>query len=172
MEQFRLAREETACLSLARRLVHGKIRNQRTLLMRSHAEPPEAIIPKLKRASEDALTAGSIEELHGIEGAAASQYCRQFGGMVKVDKDLPGLGLSGDTSKQRKFNFNFSNRNRRPPTDNVQDRVWDEGIYNGLIGTAAVDRMVDDRIMGEQPDPEHPMESKALLRSSRVTDGC
>ena len=72
MEQFRLAREEKTCLSLARQFVHGKIRNHRTLLMRNHLEPPEGIIGKLKRASEDALTANSIEELLGIEGAAAS----------------------------------------------------------------------------------------------------
>jgi CRISPR-associated protein Cas1 len=119
MEQFRLAREEKTCLALARQFVHGKIRNHRTLLMRNHLEPPEAIIGKLKRASEDALTANSIEELLGIEGAAASQYFQQFGGMVKVEDDLPGLGLSVENTKQRMFNFNFNHRNRRPPTDPV-----------------------------------------------------
>ena len=119
MEQFRLAREEKAFLALARQFVHGKIRNHRTLLMRNHLEPPEAIIGKLKRASEDALAANSIEELLGIEGAAASQYFQQFGGMVKVEDDLPGLGLSVENTKQRMFNFNFNHRNRRPPTDPV-----------------------------------------------------
>lgn len=119
MEQFRLARDEATCLSLARQFVHGKIRNHRTLLMRNHLEPPEVIIGKLKRASEDALAANSIEELLGIEGAAASQYFQQFGGMVKVEDDLPGLGLSVENTKQRMFNFNFNNRNRRPPTDPV-----------------------------------------------------
>ena len=48
MEQFRLARDEMRCLSLARQFVHGKIRNHRTLLMRNHLEPPEPIIAKLK----------------------------------------------------------------------------------------------------------------------------
>lgn len=119
MEQFRLAREETTCLSLARQFVHGKIRNHRTLLMRNHLEPPEVVIGKLKRASEDALSANSIEELLGIEGAAASQYFQQLGGMVKVEDDLPGLGLPVENTKQRTFNFNFNNRNRRPPTDPV-----------------------------------------------------
>jgi len=60
MEQFRLARDEMTCLSLARQFVHGKIRNDRTLLMRNHLEPPETIIGKLKRTSEDPLEAGSI----------------------------------------------------------------------------------------------------------------
>ena len=119
MEQFRLAREEKTCLALARQFVHGKIRNHRTLLMRNHLEPPETIIGKLKRASEDAQAANSIEELLGIEGAAASQYFQQFGGMVKVEDDLPGLGLSVENTKQRMFNFNFNHRNRRPPTDPV-----------------------------------------------------
>jgi CRISPR-associated protein Cas1 len=119
MEQFRLARDETTCLSLARQFVHGKIRNHRTLLMRNHLEPPEPIIIKLKRASEDALAAASIEELLGIEGAAASQYFQQFSGMVKIEDDLPGLETQRMDDKQLAFNFNFSNRNRRPPTDPV-----------------------------------------------------
>src|SRR5258708_11465220 len=100
MEQFRLARDETTCLSLARQFVHGKIRNHRTLLMRNHLEPPEAIIGKLKRASEDALTAASIEELLGIEGAAASQYFQQFSRMVKVEDDLPALETHTKDNRQ------------------------------------------------------------------------
>lgn len=119
MEQFRLARDEKTCLSLARQFVHGKIRNHRTLLMRNHLEPPAAAILRLKRASEDALVAKSIEELLGIEGAAASQYFQYFSGMVKVEDDLPGLGLQVESTKQRTFNFNFNHRNRRPPTDPV-----------------------------------------------------
>ncbi|MGP8234167.1 MAG: CRISPR-associated endonuclease Cas1 [Limisphaerales bacterium] len=119
MEQFRLARDEATSLSLAKRFVHGKIRNHRTLLMRNHLEPPEPIILKLKRASEDALAAASIAELLGIEGAAASQYFQQFSGMVKVEENLSGLERPGKPAKQLVFNFNFSNRNRRPPTDPV-----------------------------------------------------
>ena len=119
IEQFRLARDPSQCLPLARRFVHGKIRNHRTLLMRNHLEPPEPVLLKLKRAAEDALAAESIEELLGIEGAAASQYFQQFSGMVKVEDDLPGLGLPLENTKQRTFNFNFTHRNRRPPTDPV-----------------------------------------------------
>ena len=39
--------------------------------------------------------------------------------MVKVEDDLPGLGLPVENIRQRTFNFNFTNRNRRPPTDPV-----------------------------------------------------
>ncbi|MGA2248647.1 MAG: CRISPR-associated endonuclease Cas1 [Verrucomicrobiota bacterium] len=123
MEQFRLGRDEKTCLALARQFVHGKIRNHRTMLMRNHLEPPEAIIGKLKRASEDALQAGSLAELLGIEGAAASQYFQQFSGMVKVEDDLPGLEMPVLDGPQRAFNFNFNHRNRRPPTDPVNSML-------------------------------------------------
>lgn len=119
MEQFRLAQDKAVCLNLARRFVHGKIRNHRTLLMRNHLEPPPEIIAKLKRASEDALEASSLEALLGIEGAAANQYFQQFSGMVKVEDDLPGLDMPMNEAKQLAFNFNFNRRNRRPPTDPV-----------------------------------------------------
>lgn len=119
MEQFRLARDEATCLSLARQFVHGKIRNHRTMLMRNHLEPPEPAIMKLKRASEDALNAASIEELLGIEGAAASLYFQQFNGMVKIADELATEHNPTKDSKQLAFNFNFTNRNRRPPTDPV-----------------------------------------------------
>ncbi|HEY5915255.1 MAG TPA: CRISPR-associated endonuclease Cas1, partial [Verrucomicrobiae bacterium] len=122
MEQFRLARDEATCLRLARQIVHGKIRNHRTMIMRNHLEPPEPTVAKLKRAAEDALTAGSIEELLGMEGAAASQYFQQFSGMIKAGDELAGLsqgegGAGGES--QLAFNFNFAHRNRRPPTDPV-----------------------------------------------------
>jgi CRISPR-associated protein Cas1 len=121
MEQFRLARDEGKCLALARQFVHGKIRNHRTLLMRNHLEPPEPAILKLKRASEDALAAESLETLLGIEGAAASQYFQQFSGMIKIGDDLaaPAEQRAAKPPGQLAFNFNFTNRNRRPPTDPV-----------------------------------------------------
>ena len=96
--------------------MHGKIRNQRTLLRRNHLEPPESDILKLKRASEDALAAASIDELLGIEGAAASQYFQQFGGMVKIADELaaPAEGHSANETKQLAFNFHF--RQSQTPT--------------------------------------------------------
>jgi CRISPR-associated protein Cas1 len=123
MEQFRLARDPAMCLSLARQFVHGKIRNHRTMLMRNHLEPPEPTVLKLRRASEDALAAGSLDELLGVEGAAASLYFQQFSGMIKVADDLmeksEGPSPKSGIPVQLRFNFNFSHRNRRPPTDPV-----------------------------------------------------
>lgn len=116
MEQFRLAREPDFSLSLARKIVHGKIRNHRTLLMRNHVEAPESILLKLKRASGDALEARSLDELLGIEGAAASQYFQEFGGMIKTGQDE---GEQVEAGKGSGFDFNFATRNRRPPADPV-----------------------------------------------------
>ena len=120
VEQFRLAGDAPTCLALARQFVHGKIRNQRTLLMRNHLEPPEAAVLKLKRASEDALAADSLETLLGIEGAAATQYFQHFNGMIKIADELTATGEGAPPgAAQLAFNFNFASRNRRPPTDPV-----------------------------------------------------
>jgi CRISP-associated protein Cas1 len=116
MEQFRFARDPITCLALARQFVHGKIRNHRTMLMRNHVEPPESIILKLKRAADDALEATSIEQLLGIEGAAASQYFQHFNGMIKEADDATDSPTSSTAPLPT---FNFSTRNRRPPTDPV-----------------------------------------------------
>jgi CRISPR-associated protein Cas1 len=118
IEQFRLAREPEPCLTFARKFVHGKIRNHRTLLMRNHVEAPASTLGRLKQASQSALRAASIDELLGIEGAAASAYFMEFAGMLKCSpRPLSGEAASSDGS--RHFSFDFTRRNRRPPTDPV-----------------------------------------------------
>jgi CRISPR-associated protein Cas1 len=52
--QFRLAESEGFCVSLARKLVAGKIRNQRVLLQRNHMEPRALALAALKQSAEDA----------------------------------------------------------------------------------------------------------------------
>ncbi len=118
IEQFRLARDAPTCLAVARRLVQGKIRNHRTLLMRNHLDPPEAALAKLRQAAEDALAAASPGELLGIEGAAAALYFQHFAGMLKPAAD-PGREPAAATRPPPAFNFDFRGRNRRPPTDPV-----------------------------------------------------
>jgi CRISPR-associated protein Cas1 len=108
--QYRLADEEWFALSVARSLVSGKIRNQRTMLLRNHVEPREVTLYQMKRMAEKAEDAESLEELLGIEGNAARLYFGDFSGMIKVDE-------TDDTPRQ--FKFDFSNRNRRPPRDAV-----------------------------------------------------
>jgi len=105
-EQFRRADDEEFCLRVARAIVATKIRNQRTMLQRNHVEPPARALEALKRLAKQALEAGSLEPLLGIEGSAAHYYFGHFGGMVKVDED-------------ERPAFDFTRRNRRPPRDPV-----------------------------------------------------
>ena len=115
IEQFRLAADPLFCLALARRIVFGKIRNHRKLLMRLHLQPPAPIIAKLGTMAELALQANSLEELLGMEGAAANFYFGAFSGMLKADDDFADI----ESPKAPQLCFNFAGRNRRPPTDPV-----------------------------------------------------
>jgi CRISPR-associated protein Cas1 len=114
-EQFRLARDPKVCLVLARRMIFGKVRNHRTMLMRLHLEPPAPIVAKLKTMANSALEAASLDELLGIEGAAAHFYFGAFGGMLKADDEFTDSNRVPGPQLQ----FNFDGRNRRPPTDPV-----------------------------------------------------
>jgi CRISPR-associated protein Cas1 len=123
IEQFRLARDESISLRIARAFVNGKIRNHRTLLMRNHVDAPAATVNRLRQAAQDALKACSLEQLLGIEGAAAAAYFEQFSGMLKVsdplDDEIPGAEVPHQPGGQLQFTFDFNGRHRRPPTDPV-----------------------------------------------------
>ncbi len=126
--QFRMADRPDFCLALARELVYGKIRNQRTLLMRNAISPPADEIRFLKRMADDARRATSIDQLLGIEGAAAAVYFQNFASMIKViNEDDPLADLRPESASDghpppgaEEFSrFNFKCRNRRPPRDPV-----------------------------------------------------
>jgi CRISP-associated protein Cas1 len=108
--QFRLADEAWFAAGLARRLVAGKIRNQRTLLQRNHVEPDPRTLRDMKEMAERSETARNLEELLGIEGNAARLYFGDFNGMIKVD-EAEGVA--------KEFQLDFTARNRRPPRDAV-----------------------------------------------------
>jgi CRISPR-associated protein Cas1 len=111
--QFRLADSDWFPLALARQLVAGKIRNQRTMLQRNHIEPKKPSLGAMKALAEKAESAESLGSLLGIEGSAAREYFAEFAGMIKpgddADPDAPPAG----------FSFDFEGRNRRPPRDPV-----------------------------------------------------
>jgi CRISPR-associated protein Cas1 len=115
-DQFRRADDPDFCLRMARALVAGKIKNQRTMLKRNHIDPPAAKIALLKEMCEEADRAGSLEQLLGIEGTAARVYFELLAGMIKVGEPEgePALNASEST-----FSFDWSGRNRRPPRDPV-----------------------------------------------------
>lgn len=113
--QFVSAGHESTALRLARKLVVGKIRNQRTLLQRNHIEPPQTALRQLKLLAEKAETVTELESLLGIEGSAARVYFSEFASMLKAG-DNNGEAHRGRATE---FCFEFSHRNRRPPRDPV-----------------------------------------------------
>lgn len=125
-EQFRWSDAPSFCLRLSRALVAGKIRNQRTMLMRNHLEPPPRALALLKCFQDDAEEATTSEQLLGIEGNAARIYFENFAGMIKTEADgdtehRHGSDENGPTNDSSKspFAFDFNGRNRRPPRDAV-----------------------------------------------------
>ena len=105
--QFRLAGEEWFALRLAKRLVAGKIRNQRVMLMRNHEEPPRLVLEQMREMADQTDEATSLGQLLGIEGNGARLYFSAFAGMIKQEAEEGTLG------------FDFVTRNRRPPRDPV-----------------------------------------------------
>jgi CRISPR-associated protein Cas1 len=107
--QYRMAEQEYFALALSRRLVAGKVRNQRTLLQRNHIEPNRNTLAGLREMAERAERAARLDELLGIEGNAARLFFGDFGGMIKPDEAENAAG----------FSFDFEGRNRRPPRDPI-----------------------------------------------------
>ncbi len=145
IEQFRIAADLSASLAIARMMIHGKIVNQRTLLMRNHLEAPRDVLRGMKYFAHAALMAASLPQLLGIEGNAAGLYFSAFGGMLKaraattpnhqaaVDSQAETSGGSvppeeltdhrpapdPDFCAGALFPFYPGARNRRPPRDPV-----------------------------------------------------
>lgn len=105
--QFQAAADPAFCLSLARAMVSGKIRNTRTLLRRNARALPDGVLHRLVESRRRAEKATALEQLLGIEGTAAREYFANFALMFKPDEDktVPA--------------FEFNSRNRRPPRDPV-----------------------------------------------------
>lgn len=107
--QYKLAEEPWFCRRLAGSLIAGKIRNQRTQLLRNHEEPPARVLSEMKAMAEAADKGPPLDSLLGIEGNAARLYFGALQGLIKAD-------TPGEASQ---FQFDFNGRNRRPPRDPV-----------------------------------------------------
>lgn len=107
IEQVRRGDDPDFTLRVARELVATKIRNQRTLLQRNHLEPSKTVLARLRQFAGEAVKVSSLASLLGIEGAAARLYFEHLEGMLKPE--------DGDTLPP----FQFTHRNRRPPSDPV-----------------------------------------------------
>jgi CRISPR-associated protein Cas1 len=109
--QYRASFDDRKCLHIARGLVAAKIANCRTQLRRNWKpdEKPERLLADLKRIRQQAERADSLESLLGIEGNAAAHYFGQFRETLKP----------ASTGDDALLAFDFTQRNRRPPTDPV-----------------------------------------------------
>lgn len=88
--QYRLADTKDDALPIAKMFLTGKIFNGRWSLertLRDHAlrvdvERLKGVIGQMKQALADLMSAGSVEELMGIEGVAAKAYFSVFDQMI------------------------------------------------------------------------------------------
>lgn len=94
-------------LSIARRMVEGKIRNSRTLLRRNSREDVANEVESMGRLASHAAKASGFPTLLGLEGAAARIYFTSFSHMLTLDTDI---------ALQQ---FDSNGRSRRPPPDPV-----------------------------------------------------
>lgn len=107
--QYRASFDDKQCLRIAKGLVRAKIQNCRTLMRRNWRgeSPVDGLADDLKRDAEHAVRASSLSELLGNEGVAAQRYFGHFAQLIKREGD------------PETFRFDFTHRNRRPPTDPV-----------------------------------------------------
>ncbi len=107
--QYRVSFDDRHCLRIARGLVVAKIANCRTLMRRNWKPeaPPERALADLKRIQQQAENADSLASLLGYEGHAAAVYFAQFANLIRPPQAADRL------------DFDFTTRNRRPPTDPV-----------------------------------------------------
>lgn len=109
--QYRFADDPAMSCQIARTMLFGKLYNARWSVERTRRDHPMRIdLAQFQNASEtlkgllpDILTATSLEELRGLEGAGASAY----------------FGVLDQMILRNKESFFYHGRNRRPPLDNV-----------------------------------------------------
>lgn len=109
--QYRAADQPELSCMIARWMIFGKLYNSRQSILRScrdhslrlDTEPLKNAASIIKQQFGRVLTATDLEELRGIEGAAAGAYFAVFDDMILNHKE----------------EFSFCGRNRRPPLDRV-----------------------------------------------------
>lgn len=93
-------------LAAPRRMIAGKVRNQRVLLRRNGDGRMSRCLDQLAALASAAEKAEDAATLLGLEGTAARLYFSGFPSLLTGAGDLPGPAFTGL-------------RNRRPPTDAV-----------------------------------------------------
>lgn len=96
--------EDKESLELAKKFISGKIKNSRTVLMKNtrnnQSEKCKDVIRELDRLEKSLNEHELLDSVRGVEGRAAAVYFSVFSDMIKG-------------------NFEFENRNKRPPRDPV-----------------------------------------------------
>lgn len=101
--QYERSGDEDRSLEIAKRFVHGKIKNCRTMLRRNCDPTPHAALEVLSEIIARVSEAGDMGELLGLEGSASRVYFSHFHDMIST-VDVA---------------FDMTSRNRRPPRDPV-----------------------------------------------------
>ncbi|MDI7268123.1 MAG: CRISPR-associated endonuclease Cas1 [Myxococcota bacterium] len=106
LAQYGLLADGARALDLARRIVAGKARNQRALLLRHVRERGGGDAERLAELSMRAALARldlclTLDQVRGCEGSVSASYFRVFGRMLRAE------------------GFSFDGRSRRPPMDPV-----------------------------------------------------
>ncbi|MGD0277632.1 MAG: CRISPR-associated endonuclease Cas1, partial [Syntrophales bacterium] len=110
-EQYRKADDPKFSADMAKAMLTGKIANSRTVLQRTLRDHEQKVnsdslrqtVAYLGHCMEALDGKLSLDAIRGIEGDAAQSYFGIFDHCIVVQKDA----------------FTFSERNRRPPLDNV-----------------------------------------------------
>lgn len=103
-QQYAACADPERTLALARRVVAGKLENQRTMLLRGNRKLDDPLVAeaaeRMKRDAKAVPGAMTLDSVRGLEGAGAAAYFDAFGRLLRQE-----LG--------------FERRIRRPPTDPV-----------------------------------------------------
>lgn len=147
LAQYERSRDDGFRLELARRLVEGKLRNARTLLLRYSRNHPEVDFSEAVAEMDRALGAlprkGRVSTLLGVEGVAMGAYFRTYGRMFRR-----GLG--------------FERRTRRPPGDPVNALLSFGYVLISNEMSSLLEAMGFDPYIGFLHTPEYGRQSLAL----------
>lgn len=103
--QWQTTNHSEPALQIVRGFIRGKLKNYRNTFLRGQREFPELPLQKAIAQLEQAIapldTTQTIDSLRGLEGSGSAAYFGSFNQLIRVE------------------GFQFTHRNRRPPTDPV-----------------------------------------------------
>ncbi len=103
--QFDSARDPQRCLAFAREVVRAKCSNQRTFLLRNARPRPPTVGREMAALLRKVPHAQDVDELLGLEGALGAVYFAHLAALLRP--------------RDFEAEWDFRNRNRRPPRDPV-----------------------------------------------------